>query len=57
MEYNVGEFVKTKKVHPCGTNKWEITRVGVDFKLRCTGCDHVIVMPREKALKMIVKKV
>lgn len=57
MEYNVGDFVKTKKVHPCGTNKWEITRVGVDFKLRCTGCDHVIVMPREKALKMIVKKV
>lgn len=57
MEYNIGDFVKTKKVHPCGVNKWEITRVGVDFKLKCTGCEHVITMPREKALKMIVKKV
>lgn len=57
MEYNIGDFVKTKKVHPCGINKWEITRIGVDFKLKCTGCEHVITMPREKALKMIVKKV
>ena len=55
MEFNVGDIVKTKKVHPCGSNKWEITRVGVDFKLKCLGCEHVIVMQREKALKIITK--
>lgn len=55
MEYNVGDIVKTKKVHPCGTNKWCITRVGVDFKLKCEGCGHVIILPREKALKVITK--
>lgn len=55
MEYNVGDIVKTKKVHPCGTNKWSITRVGVDFKLKCEGCGHVIILPREKALKVITK--
>ena len=46
-----------KKPHPCGTNLWEITRVGVDFKLKCTGCEHTIMLPREKALKMIVSKI
>ena len=53
MEYDVGDIVKTKKQHPCGSKEWEITRVGVDFKLKCLGCGHVIVVPREKALKII----
>ena len=57
MEYNIGDIVRTKKDHPCGSKEWEITRVGVDFKLKCLGCEHVIVLPREKALKIIVKKV
>ena len=48
MEFKVGDKVKTKKVHPCGSKEWEIVRVGVDFKLKCLGCDHVIVLPREK---------
>ena len=57
--YNINEGyrLKTKKGHPCGSNEWEITRVGVDFKLKCCGCEHVIMVQREKALKMIVKKV
>lgn len=55
MEYNVGEIVKSKKQHPCGSREWEITRVGVDFKLKCLGCGHQIMLPREKALKMIKK--
>lgn len=38
MEYNVGDIVRTKKVHPCGSKLWELTRVGVDFKLKCLGC-------------------
>ena len=51
MLYNIGDIVKTKKQHPCGS------RVGVDFKLKCLGCGHVIILPREKALKAITKKV
>ena len=56
MEYNVGDIVKTKTPHPCGSKEWELTRVGVDFKLKCTKCEHVIVLNREKALKMIIGK-
>ena len=57
MNYQIGDIVKTKKAHPCGSKEWEITRVGVDFKLKCLGCSHVIILPREKALKAIVTKI
>lgn len=55
MDYNIGDIVRTKKVHPCGSKLWELTRVGVDFKLKCQGCGHELIMPREKVLKMITK--
>lgn len=57
MDYQVGDIVRTKKIHPCGSKLWEITRVGVDFKMRCLGCDHLITLERPKALKAITKKV
>ena len=55
MEYQVGDIVRTKKAHPCGSKLWEITRVGVDFKLKCQGCEHIIILERQKALKAITK--
>ena len=56
MEFNIGDIVKTKKPHPCGSNEWEIIRIGLDFKLKCIKCNHTIMLPREKALKMIKAK-
>ena len=56
MEYEIGDIVRLKKVHPCGSKLWEIKRIGVDFKLKCQGCGHEIVLERPKALKMITKK-
>ena len=55
--YEVGDVVETKKQHPCGSKLWEITRIGVDFKLKCIGCGHVLMIEREKALKSIKRKV
>ena len=55
MEYNIGDIVETKKVHPCGSNKWEIIRVGVDFKLKCLGCGHIIKLERPKEENAIKK--
>ena len=57
MEYSIGDKVELKKPHPCGSKIWEITRVGVDFKFKCENCSHIIVIQREKALKMIKKKI
>ncbi len=57
MDYMKGDIVRTKKQHPCGSKLWELTRVGVDFKLKCQGCGHTVMLPREKALKAITKKI
>jgi len=47
MIYEVGDVVKLKKQHPCGSQEWEILRVGADFRLKCTGCGHQIMVPRK----------
>ena len=57
MEYNIGDIVELKKQHPCGSKQWEITRIGVDVKFRCCGCNHIIMVERPKAIKMIKKKI
>lgn len=51
MEYEVGDIVKLKKQHPCGSREWEILRVGADFRLKCTGCGHQVMMPRRQVEK------
>lgn len=51
--YQVGNFVEMKKPHACTikstgkkANRWEITRVGADIKIKCSNCDHVVMMGR-----------
>ena len=53
MNYEVGDSVKLKKQHPCGSSEWEILRVGADFRLKCMGCGHELMTPRHKAEKNI----
>ncbi|MGO1370804.1 MAG: DUF951 domain-containing protein [Senegalia sp. (in: firmicutes)] len=48
-----GDIIKLKKTHPCGEDKWEVLRSGVDFKLRCVGCDRIVWIPRRKLDKRI----
>ena len=45
--YEVGDIVKLKKPHPCGSHEWEILRVGADFRLRCLGCGHQMMVTRK----------
>ena len=51
--YEVGDIVKLKKQHPCGSSEWEILRVGADFRLKCTGCGHQIMIARKLVEKNI----
>ncbi|MFQ7574887.1 MAG: DUF951 domain-containing protein [Lachnospira sp.] len=56
--YEVGDIVTLKKKHPCGSSDWEILRVGADFKLKCMGCSHEIMVKRslvEKNTKKLKK--
>ena len=53
----VGTIVMMKKGHPCGTNRWEVVRVGADMKLKCTNCSRLVMMPRiefNKKFKKII---
>ena len=55
---HVGDVVKMKKAHPCGSDEWEITRTGMDFGMKCCGCGHFVMLARrkfEKAAKAVVK--
>lgn len=59
IKYEVGDIVTLKKGHPCGENKWEILRTGVDIKLKCVGCDRQVWIPRidfNKRLKKILEQ-
>lgn len=47
MDLKVGEIIKLKKKHPCGSSEWEILRVGMDFRLKCMGCSHQVMVPRK----------
>jgi hypothetical protein len=47
MEYQVGDIVKLKKPHPCGSQEWEILRVGADFRLKCEGCGRQVMVARK----------
>ena len=53
MEIRLGDVLVMKKPHPCGERKWTVLRVGMDFRLRCCGCGHEVMIPRAKAEKNI----
>ena len=59
MDINVGDVLKLNTQHPCGSREWEVLRVGADFRLKCLGCGHQIMIARkllEKNVKEIVEK-
>lgn len=55
MDIQVSDSVEMKKPHPCGAYRWLVLRVGMDFRLRCEGCGHEIMIPRNKVEKTIKK--
>ena len=59
VQYNIGDVVRMKKKHPCGSDLWKITRMGMDFGIKCEGCGHAVMIPRvkfERMARAIVEK-
>ena len=57
-DYKLGSIVVMKKSHPCGENRWEITTMGIDIKIKCTKCNREVMLSRidfEKKLKKVVE--
>ncbi len=53
MNIQLGDILVMKKAHPCGEKQWRVLRVGADFRLKCLGCGHELMIPRFKAEKNI----
>ena len=53
MDIQVGDILKLKKQHPCGSRDWEVLRIGADFRLKCMGCGHQIMIARRQAEKNV----
>ncbi|MGI5959305.1 MAG: DUF951 domain-containing protein [Massiliimalia sp.] len=59
MDVRVGDRLKMKKPHPCGNDYFEVLRIGMDFKIRCTKCGREVMVPRakvEKNIKEIIRE-
>lgn len=53
MDIRLNDILVMKKPHPCGSDRWQVLRIGADFRLRCLGCGHELMTPRFKAEKNI----
>ncbi|WP_366923536.1 DUF951 domain-containing protein [Metallumcola ferriviriculae] len=53
VKYLLGDIVKMKKQHPCGSDQWEVMRTGMDFRIKCLGCGRQVMLPRRKFEKSV----
>lgn len=53
MNLQLGDIIKMKKAHPCGSQEWKVLRVGADFRLQCMGCGHQVMMARRLVEKNV----
>lgn len=56
-EFIIGDIVEMKKTHPCGSNRWQIIRIGADIKIKCIKCERIVMLPRskfEKSMKKVI---
>ena len=53
LDVRVGDTLNMKKAHPCGSKQWLVLRTGADFRLRCVGCGHEMMIDRFKIEKNI----
>lgn len=59
MDIQIGDRLVLKKAHPCGSHEWEVLRIGADFRLKCAGCGHQIMIPRvqiEKRIRQVIRE-
>ena len=58
-KYQLNSIVEMKKKHACGTNAWNIIRMGVDIKLKCENCGREVMLDRlefERKLRRIISE-
>jgi hypothetical protein len=59
LPFYLGDVVRLRKPHPCGSFEWTVVRLGADLGMRCLGCNHKVLLPRrevERRLKAFVSR-
>jgi hypothetical protein len=59
VDFRVGDVVRLRKPHPCGSFEWTVVRIGADIGLRCLKCKHRVLLRRteaERRLKAFVSR-
>ena len=54
-EFQLGDVVQMKKAHPCGTNEWEVIRMGMDIRMKCVNCGRSVMVPRTDFVRNLRK--
>ena len=54
IDFRVGDVVRLRRPHPCGGVDWTVVRIGADIGLRCTTCNHRVMLPRSDAERRFV---
>ena len=60
MDIKLGDIVRLRKKHPCGSDEWQVERVGIDIRIRCLGCQRRVLVERtvlERKIKALVLRV
>lgn len=59
LEFRMGDILRLRKPHPCGSFEWEVTRLGADIGLRCRECGRRLMLerrPLERSLRDFVSR-
>ncbi|MCZ6614311.1 MAG: DUF951 domain-containing protein [Chloroflexi bacterium] len=56
MDFRMGDAVRLKKAHPCGSDRWEVVRLGADIGLRCLRCERRILVGRGELARKLSKR-
>ncbi len=53
IEIRLGDVVRLRKPHPCGSYQWEVIRLGADIGIRCLTCGRRVLLPRSQFLRQV----
>ncbi|MGD9712999.1 MAG: DUF951 domain-containing protein [Thermomicrobiales bacterium] len=59
LEFRVGDILRLRKAHPCGSVEWQVYRLGADIGIKCQGCQRRVMLPRrelERRMKVFVSR-
>jgi len=59
LEIKLGDVIRLKKTHPCGTDEWQVVRLGADIGIKCLKCQRRVLIPRpelERRIKEFISR-